>query len=147
MHVTFTVAGRELVAPLDHVREVVRGRRVERMPGFEPPFVGALQLRGVTVPVADARPVLLEEPVDIVVLVLPGSGAFGVIVDRVLAVTEDLAEATLSPAPEALPVYVIGLLEHGGTVTPMVDLRILANEASVGRARRAMAASRVSTPA
>jgi chemotaxis signal transduction protein len=117
------------------------------MPGFEPPFVGALQLRGVTVPVADARPVLLDEPVDILVLVLPGSGAFGVIVERVLAVTEDLAAATLSPAPDALPVYVIGLLEHAGTVTPMVDLRILANEAYVGRARRAMNASRVTAPA
>jgi chemotaxis signal transduction protein len=141
MLVRFVVAGRELVAPLNHVREVVRGRTLERMPGFEPPFVGALALRGVTVPVADARPIPLDEPVDILVMVLPGAGPFGVIVDRVLAVTEDLAQARLAPAPEALPVYVIGLLEHDGAVTPMVDLRILANEASVGRARRAMAAA------
>lgn len=146
MHVTFLVAGRELVAPLDHVREVVRGARLERLPGFEPPFVGALQLRGVTVPVADARPVAVDERVDILVLLLPGSGPFGVIVDRVVAVTEEWAGGRLSPAPDSLPVYVIGLLEHGGTVTPMVDLRMLANEAAVGRARRAMATAGAGSP-
>jgi chemotaxis signal transduction protein len=141
MLVRFTVAGRDLVAPLDHVREVVRGATIERLPGIEPPFVGALQLRGVTVPVADARPVAVDEPVDILVLLLPGSGPFGVIVDRVTAVTEPLADARLSPAPDALPVYVIGLLEQGGGVTPMVDLRMLANEAAVGRARRLLASA------
>lgn len=139
MHVTFMVSGRELVASLDQVREVVRGATVERLPGFDPPFVGALQLRGVTVPVADARPRELDGEGDILVMVLPVTGPFGVIVDRVVSVTEDSESGVLSSAPEGLPVYVRGLLESDGVVRPMVDLRMLANEAAVGRARRAMA--------
>jgi chemotaxis signal transduction protein len=145
MHVTFTVSGRELVSTLDQVREVVRGATIERLPGFDPPFVGALQLRGVTVPVADARPRAVDGTGDIVVMLLPVTGPFGVIVDRVISVTEEAESGVLSPAPEGLPVYVRGLFESDGVVRPMVDLRLLANEAAVGRARRAMASAAASS--
>lgn len=133
MHVVFQVAGRELVASLDHVREVVRGAAIERLPGCEPPFVGALQLRGVTVPVADARPEVDLSSGDVIVLLEPGRGVLGVMVERVLSVTDDDAQGTLTPAPEGLPPYVRGLLDRDGVVRPMVDLRALAESAATAR--------------
>jgi chemotaxis signal transduction protein len=135
MHVVFTVAGRELVASLVHVREVVRGASLERLPGCEQPFVGALQLRGVTVPVADARPVVETSRGDVILVLEPGRGPLGVVVDRVVAVTDEAALGVLTPAPEGLPPYVQGLLERDGVVRPMVDLRALAVSAATARAQ------------
>lgn len=139
MHVTFLVADRELVASLEHVREIVRGAAIERLPGCEPPFVGALQLRGVTVPVADARPTVDPTGGDVVVMFEPGRGVLGVMVDRVLSVTDDTAQGTLTPAPDGLPPYVQGLLEGEAIVRPMVELRALAESAATGRRQVAAA--------
>ena len=133
MHVTFQVAGREFVASLDHVREVVRGAPIERLPGCQAPFVGALQLRGVTVPVADARPDVDPHNGDVIVVLEPGRGVLGVMVERVLSVTDDDAQGAMTRAPEGLPPYVQGLLERDGVVRPMVDLRALAESAATAR--------------
>jgi chemotaxis signal transduction protein len=134
MHVTFIVAGREFIARLDHVREVVRGASVERLPGCTPPFVGALQLRGVTVPVADARPAFDGSCGDVLVLLEPGREVLGVIVDRVVAVDDSAELDGVAKAPDGLPPYVRGLVEVDGEVRSLVDLRALAASAAEGRA-------------
>jgi chemotaxis signal transduction protein len=143
MYVMFTVNGRELIAPLDHVREIVRGASLERLPGCEEPYVGALQLRGVTVPVADARPHSDGDAGDVIVLLEPGHGVMGVLVERVLSVSDDADHGALTEAPRGLPSYMTGLVELGGTVRAMVDLHELANAAARGRAQRVTAAATV----
>ena len=126
MLVEFVVRDRLFVTTLDEVREVVRGARVEQLPGCTPPVVGVIEVRGVTVPVADSRPEVDVTSGDILVLVGRGVPVLGVIVDRVVAVTEDGAWGARLPAPAGMPLYVVGLLPRDGEVTPLVDLRALA---------------------
>lgn len=125
MLVEFEVRDHRFVTTLDEVREVVRGARIQQLPGCRPPVIGVIEVRGVTVPVADARPVVDPLTGDIVVLVGSGQPALGVVVDRVVAVTEAGAWGDALPAPDGMPAYVRGLLPRGGEMTPLVDLRTM----------------------
>jgi chemotaxis signal transduction protein len=134
MLVEFMVEGHHFVATLDEVREIVRDARIQRLPGCRPPVVGVVDVRGVTVPVADARPVVDVGSGDIVILVGPGVPVLGVVVDRVLAVTDDSAWGERLPAPDGMPEYVLGLLPRGDEVTPVVDLRTMVELSAAARA-------------
>ena len=90
-YLTMAVGGREMAAPLDQVREVVRAVGIEALPGSRAPITGLVQLRGEPLPVVDLRTAPYPGGTgDLVVLVgRPGSGESGALalaVDRVLAV-------------------------------------------------------------
>jgi len=134
MLVEFEVRGQRFVTTLDEVREVMRGARIEQLPGCVPPVIGVVEVRGVTVPVADSRPQVDTESGDIVVLVGAGKPVLGVVVDRVLAVTEASTWGELLGAPVGMPRYVLGLLPRDGEVTPLVDLRTMVELSAQARA-------------
>ena len=120
-YLTLAVGGREMAAPLEQVREVVRAVGIEALPGSRAPITGLVQLRGDPLPVVDLRTAPYPGGTgDLVVLVgRPGSGESGALalaVDRVLAVVT-AAEYELSDAsvPPGLPAYVTALLRPTGS--------------------------------
>ena len=54
-YLTFVMGGRDLAAPLDQVREIVRAVGVEPLPGVRAPVTGLIELRGDPLPVVDLR--------------------------------------------------------------------------------------------
>jgi len=134
MLVEFIVRGHRFVTTLDEVREIIRGARIEQLPGCRPPVIGVIEVRGVTVPVADARPVVDPGTGDIVVLVGSGRPVLGVVVDRVVAVTDASSWGEVLAAPDGMPAYVRGLLPRGGEMTPLVDLRTMVELSAQARA-------------
>jgi purine-binding chemotaxis protein CheW len=128
---TFVMGGRDLAAPLDQVREIIRAVGVAPLRGVRAPVTGLIELRGDPLPVVDLR----AEPEpgaqgDVVVMSSGAEGPVGVAVDRVLAVVE--AEGFVSdtgPRPMGLPPYVLEVLRtNDDDYRPvlLVDLRILA---------------------
>ena len=86
---TFVMGGRDLAAPLDQVREIIRAVGVEPLRGVRAPVTGLIELRGDPLPVVDLR----ADPDpggqgDVVVMAPGAEGPVGVAVDRVLAVVE-----------------------------------------------------------
>ncbi len=119
-YLTVAVGGRELAAPLDQVREVVRAVGIETLPGARAPITGLVQLRGEPLPVVDLRTAPYPGGTgDLVVLVgRPGAGEAGALalaVDRVIAV---MAATDYEPSdaavPPGLPGYVTALLRPAG---------------------------------
>ena len=120
-YLTVAIGGRELAAPLDQVREVVRAVGIEALPGSRAPITGLVQLRGEPLPVVDLRTAPYPGGTgDLVVLVgradAGESGALALAVDRVIAVVT-AAEYELSDAavPPGLPAYVTALLRPAGS--------------------------------
>jgi len=120
-YLTVAIGGRELAAPLDQVREVVRAVGIEALPGSRAPITGLVQLRGEPLPVVDLRTAPYPGGTgDLVVLVgradAGESGALALAVDRVIAVVT-AAEYELSDAavPPGLPPYVTALLRPAGS--------------------------------
>src|SRR5947208_12228259 len=87
------MGGRDLAAPLDQVREIIRAVGVQPLRGVRAPVTGLIELRGDPLPVVDLRddgtgngPTGTGD----VVVMSPGvEGPVGIAVDRVLAVVED----------------------------------------------------------
>jgi chemotaxis signal transduction protein len=136
-YLTFVMDGRDLAAPLDQVREIIRAAGVRPLTGVRAPVTGLVELRGDPLPVVDLRLDVDGGAAGDVVVLLPGpEGPVGVAVDRVVAVVEEgglVADA--APRPVGLPAYVVDVVR---TADPqrrpvlLVDLRLLAGlEASV----------------
>ncbi len=130
-YLTFVMGGRDLAAPLDQVREIIRAVGVQPLRGVRAPVTGLIELRGDPLPLVDLR----AEPDmggtgDVVVMVPGPEGPVGVAVDRVLAVVE--AGGFVSdpgPRPIGLPAYVVEVLRTAdASYTPvlLIDLRLLA---------------------
>jgi len=128
---TFVMGGRDLAAPLDQVREIIRAVGVQPMPGVRAPVTGLIELRGRSA--AGGRPADggrrgrgRRRRRD----VARARGPVGVAVDRVLAVVE--AGALVSdegPRPIGLPAYVIEVVrttDEAFRPLLLVDLRLLA---------------------
>ena len=130
-YLTFVMGGRDLAAPLDQVREIIRAVGVQPLRGVRAPVTGLIELRGDPLPLVDLR----AEPDmggtgDVVVMAPGPEGPVGVAVDRVLAVVEaDGFVSDPGPRPIGLPGYVVEVLRTADAAyTPvlLVDLRLLA---------------------
>ena len=129
---TFVMGGRDLAAPLEQVREIIRAVGVQPLRGVRAPVTGLIELRGDPLPVVDLR----EEAEgggtagDVVVMAPGAEGPVGIAVDRVLAVVEDEGFVPDSaPRPHGLPSYVLEVVRTtDGDQRPvlLVDLRLLA---------------------
>ncbi|HVB27637.1 MAG TPA: chemotaxis protein CheW [Mycobacteriales bacterium] len=126
-YVTFRLGERCFATPLDEVREVVRLRELEALPGMQAPLAGVIVLRGVPLPVLDVRPEGAGRAGgDVIVLERAGGEAVGVAVDAVLAVRgeHEFAEAR-SAAPANLPSYVVEVLQDATGPVLLVNLERL----------------------
>lgn|GEM_PF-1026381 len=130
-YLTFVMGGRDLAAPLDQVREIIRAVGVQPLRGVRAPVTGLIELRGDPLPLVDLR----AEPDmggtgDVVVMAPGPEGPVGVAVDRVLAVVEAGGfVCDTGPRPIGLPVYVVEVLrtsDAANTPVLLVDLRLLA---------------------
>jgi chemotaxis signal transduction protein len=127
-YVSFVLGGRVMAGRLEEVREVVRAVGVEPLTGSRAPVTGLLVLRGTPLPVVDLRSA--ADPGDAGdVLVLQGpDGAFGLAVDRVLAVLEPGELAPIGGLRRGgLPSYVVDVCrDAGGAPVFVVSLPSLA---------------------
>jgi chemotaxis signal transduction protein len=130
-YLTFVMGGRDLAAPLDQVREIIRAVGVQPLRGVRAPVTGLIELRGDPLPLVDLR----AEPDmggtgDVVVMTPGPEGPVGVAVDRVLAVVEaDGFASDEGPRPIGLPAYVVDVLRTADAdyrSVLLVDLRLLA---------------------
>ncbi len=133
--ITFRIGARELAAPLDQVREVVRAVGVESLAGVRAPVTGLLELRGDPLPVVDLRSLPEEGDLgDILVLIGDADGPLGLAVDRVdEVVPADALVPDPAPRPLGLPAYVQEVIRSADDGRPvfLVNLRILAGVSSV----------------
>ena len=128
---TFVMGGRDLAAPLDQVREIIRAVGVQPLRGVRAPVTGLIELRGDPLPVVDLRDGGDAVGAGDVVVMAPGAeGPVGIAVDRVLAVVEHEGFVPDSgPRPVGLPAYVLEVVRtNDGERRPvlLVDLRLLA---------------------
>ena len=102
---TFVMGGRDLAAPLDQVREIIRAVGVAPLRGVRAPVTGLIELRGDPLPVVDLRAEADAGGHGDVVVMAPGAeGPVGVAVDRVLAVVErEGFVSDTAPRPVGLP--------------------------------------------
>ena len=130
-YLTFVMGGRDLAAPLDQVREIIRAVGVQPLRGVRAPVTGLIELRGDPLPLVDLR----AEPDmggtgDVVVMVPGPEGPVGVAVDRVLAVVETGGFVSdPGPRPIGLPAYVVEVLRTADDAYQpvlLIDLRLLA---------------------
>ena len=130
-YLTFVMGGRDLAAPLEQVREIIRAVGVQPLRGVRAPVTGLIELRGDPLPLVDLR----AEPDmggtgDVVVMVPGPEGPVGVAVDRVLAVVEaDGFVSDPGPRPIGLPAYVVEVLRTADAdyhPVLLIDLRLLA---------------------
>jgi purine-binding chemotaxis protein CheW len=137
--VLFRLGERVFATALDDVREIVRLRGLQRLPGTRLPLAGTILLRGTPLPVLDVRgsqPALGDEPYDgsepgdcgDVLVVADPDGAVGVAVDAVVAVLhpDELPPSGAAPSP-VLPGYVVGVRTASDGPVLEVDLRALLN--------------------
>ena len=54
-YLTFVMGGRDLAAPLDQVREIIRAVGVQPLRGVRAPVTGLIELRGDPLPLVDLR--------------------------------------------------------------------------------------------
>ncbi|HYN75548.1 MAG TPA: chemotaxis protein CheW [Candidatus Limnocylindria bacterium] len=134
-YITFRMGARELAAPLDQVREVVRATGVETLVGVRAPVTGLLQLRGDPLPVVDLRTLPdRDDDGDVLVLVGDDDGPLGLAVDQVVEVSDaESLVADNAPRPLGLPNYVLEVLRAADDGRPvfLVHLRALAGVASI----------------
>jgi purine-binding chemotaxis protein CheW len=128
---TFVMGGRDLAAPLDQVREIIRAVGVQPLRGVRAPVTGLVELRGDPLPVVDLREQADPGGSGDVVVMAPGvEGPVGIAVDRVLAVVEAAAFVSdTAPRPVGLPGYVLEVLrtaDQAHRPVLLVDLRLLA---------------------
>jgi chemotaxis signal transduction protein len=127
------MGARELAAPLEQVREVVRAVGVEPLVGVRAPVTGLLQLRGDPLPVVDLRSLPEEgDEGDVLVLVADDDGPLGLAVDKVVEVTaDDSLVPDDAPRPLGLPTYVLDVYRAADDGRPvfLVHLRSLAGVA------------------
>lgn len=134
-YLTFVMGGRDLAAPLDQVREIIRAVGVSPLPGVRAPVTGLIELRGDPLPVVDLRMEADAGGSGDVVVLLPGpEGPVGIAVDRVVAVVE--SESLVpdeAPRPIGLPAYVTQVVRTANEdfrPVLLVDLRLLAGLAA-----------------
>ena len=130
-YLTFVMGGRDIAAPLEQVREIIRAVGLQPLPGVRAPVTGLIELRGDPLPIVDLRGAADPGGLGDVVVMAPGpEGPIGVAVDRVLAVIEVAAlESDPAPRPIGLPLYVLEVLRTvDADYRPilLVDLRLLA---------------------
>ncbi len=129
-YITFRIGARELAAPLEQVREVVRAVGVEALMGVRAPITGLLELRGDPLPVVDLRSLPDDGDLgDILVLMADDDGPLGLAVDRVdEVVAAEALVADSAPRPLGLPAYVQRVVRSTVDARPvfLVDLRTLA---------------------
>jgi purine-binding chemotaxis protein CheW len=121
-YVMFRLGPRSFATSLDNVLEIVRLQGLEPIPGATPPLVGVLELRGVPLPVMDAREAGSSPDEGDVLVMLVDGDAVGVAVDGVDAVLspDELPDAQ-APA-KVLPRYVIGVCHGPSGPVLLVDL-------------------------
>jgi purine-binding chemotaxis protein CheW len=121
-YVMFRLGPRSFATSLDNILEIVRLQGLEPIPGATPPLVGVLELRGVPLPVMDAREAGSSPDEGDVLVMLVDGDAVGVAVDGVDAVLspDELPDAQ-APA-KVLPRYVIGVCHGPNGPVLLVDL-------------------------
>jgi purine-binding chemotaxis protein CheW len=130
-YLTFVMGGRDLAAPLDQVREIIRAVGVQPLRGVRAPVTGLIELRGDPLPLVDLRAQPEAGGIGDVVVMAPGpEGPVGIAVDKVVAVVESGGFiGDPGPRPHGLPAYVLKVVR---TADPaylpvlLVDLRLLA---------------------
>ena len=130
-YLTFVMGGRDLAAPLDQVREIIRAVGVQPLRGVRAPVTGLIELRGDPLPLVDLRGEPDAGGLGDVVVMAPGpEGPVGIAVDRVLAVVESGAFVPdPGPRPHGLPGYVLEVVRTADVdyqPVLLVDLRLLA---------------------
>lgn len=113
----FRAAGTACACDLDAVREIVRGRKVARLPGAAPWVLGIMNVRGTLLTVVDLSVRLGGSPdgPPRFVMVVEGAGRrFGIGVESVQGVA-DVAEDAIEPVDaEHASSGVVGGLAHLG---------------------------------
>jgi len=130
-YLTFAMGGRDLAAPLEQVREIIRAVGLEPLHGVRAPVTGLIELRGDPLPIVDLRGAADPGGLGDVVVMSPGpEGPVGIAVDRVLAVVDlDAMESDPAPRPIGLPTYVLEVLrttDNDYRPVLLVDLRLMA---------------------
>ena len=130
-YLTFAMGGRDLAAPLEQVREIIRAVGLEPLHGVRAPVTGLIELRGDPLPIVDLRGAADPGGLGDVVGMSPGpEGPVGIAVDRVLAVVDlDAMESDPAPRPIGLPNYVLEVLrttDNDYRPVLLVDLRLMA---------------------
>ena len=124
-YVTFRLGGRDFATRITLVREVVRLSELVTLPGMVPPLAGVLDLRGVSLPIVDVRPVP-GGPGDVLVL-HSDDRWYGFVCDSVSAVVgADALVPEESRVRDALPDYVEAVLRGDAGPVFLVDVRVMA---------------------
>lgn len=130
-YLTFVMGGRDLAAPLDQIREIIRAVGVQPLRGVRAPVTGLIELRGDPLPLVDLRGDPDAGGTGDVVVMAPGpEGPVGIAVDRVIAVVESSGFVSdTGPRPHGLPHYVVEVVrtvDVENLPVLLVDLRLLA---------------------
>lgn len=129
----FRIANRRLLAPVAQLTGVLQlPRLLTTVPGTARWVLGVANHRGLLLPIYDLRGLLLADYEGIqhrgLALIVPGgNGAFGLVVDEVIALRRSHWHEAPPPAammPEALAALVIGRCDGDGDgdALPVVDL-------------------------
>lgn len=130
--VLFRIGRQTFATPLDAVREIVRLRALEPLPGARPPLAGVIGLRGRPLPVLDIRDAVSTAMTgDVLVVELDGD-VVGVAVDGVVAALDAGELTDGSTPPRRLPDYVVEVRRREDTTLLVVDLHRLLDVVATG---------------
>lgn len=145
-YVTFTIGRRAFATRLGDVREVVRLGPLVRLPGMKAPVAGIIDLRGMSLPVVDVRPI---DPGGGDVLVVHGGGEpeFGFVCDAVTSVaTAEALPHEAGTLSTSLPDYVDAVLRSPEGAVFLVDLRRMTGAGAIAELPHVAAAAESSAP-
>lgn len=101
----FLLGKEEYVVEMERVKEIIRLREITEIPGSPPHLLGIISLRGIIVPVIDARKKLglnTSEPDEHSrILVLYNDEYTGLLVDKITEIME-ISEEMTEPPPDSL---------------------------------------------
>jgi purine-binding chemotaxis protein CheW len=134
-HLAVRLAAELYALPIERVREIQKVPFVTEVPRAPPEILGLMSLRGEVVAMIDARVLLgLPRPepgrTARVVLVDPGDGVVGMLVDEVAGVLR-LASADIEPVPPGIdrePPLLSGVARMQGRLLGLLDLAALLGE-------------------
>jgi twitching motility protein PilI len=135
--VLFAVAGRQLVAPLGEVKEILNHpSAITAVPGTRPWVVGVANIRGNLLPIVDLQSFLLARQTvpgrRSRVLVVEHLGVYsGLLVDAMVGIRHFYpSQRSARPAalPEALGRYIGMVYEHEDGLWPVFSMRRLAED-------------------
>ena len=125
----FEIHGQRYGIPLSDVKEVIRSVAIARIPGAPALLEGAINVRGLVIPVIDVRvrfglPEQGNSPSDHIIIITAGGRQLAIRVDRALAVHQiDPDDISDSGGIIPLPKHVDGVATLKSGLTVIYDVR------------------------